>query len=104
VRAGGSSRLRLALVKGVLVRRLAVNLTRGVGMLSLELVERDGGEDGRLVDDRGLVDLLVDGDDGVDGLVGVGLLLDNGLDVLVTEHERDRESRGNSNGKLLHFK
>jgi hypothetical protein len=37
VRAGGSSRLRLALVKGVLVRRLAVNLTRGVGMLSLEL-------------------------------------------------------------------
>ena len=44
-----------------------------------------GRENGRLVHDGSLVDLLVNGDGGVYGLVGVGLSLDNGSDVLVAE-------------------
>jgi len=42
-----------------------------------------GRENSGLVNDRGLVDLLVNGDGGVNGLVGVSLSLDNRGYVLV---------------------
>jgi hypothetical protein len=77
-----------------------------VGGILVELIEGDGGQGSakkgrseprsasvctrgdkarsvRFVNDRGLLDLLVDGDDVVDDLVGMGLLLDDGLNVFV---------------------
>jgi hypothetical protein len=78
-----------------------------VGGIIVELIEGDGGQGSakkgrmseprsasvctrgdkarsvRFVNDRGLLDLLVDGDDVVDDLVGMGLLLDDGLNVFV---------------------
>lgn len=59
---------------GSVVVRLARELVLKVG-------ELDGGEDGRLVHDGSLVDLLVDGDDVVDLCVLVGLSLDDGSDL-----------------------
>jgi len=83
VDTSGSGSLGLTLVEGVLVGRGTVGLGSGSSVSPAELVKGDSGEDSRLVNDGGLVDLLVDGDDGVDGLVSVGLFLDDGLDVLV---------------------
>jgi hypothetical protein len=44
----------------------------------------------------------VNGDDGVDGLVSVSLLLDDGLNVLVAEGTR--EGKGDDDGQLLREK
>lgn len=49
----------------------------------LELLEGERRESGRLVNNRGLVDFLVDGDDVVDDGVSVGLFLNERRDVLV---------------------
>jgi hypothetical protein len=62
---------------------LGAVLVLAAGELALELVHRDGREDGRLVDDRRLVDLLVDGDNVVDNLVLVRVALDDGRHVLM---------------------
>jgi hypothetical protein len=75
-------RLGLALEVAVVVALGAV-LVLAAGELALELVHRDGREDGRLVNDGRLVDLLVDGDDVVDDLVLVRVALNNGGNVLV---------------------
>jgi hypothetical protein len=75
-------RLGLALEVAVVVALGAV-LVLAAGELALELVHRDGREDGRLVDDRRLVDLLVNGDNVVDDLVLVCVALDDGRHVLM---------------------
>jgi len=80
--SGGSGLLGLTLVKGVLVRGLAVDVAL-TSMLGSEFLEGKGRENSGLMHDGSLVDLLVNRNDGVNGLVGVGLLLDDGLDVLV---------------------
>lgn len=51
--------------------------------LLLERVQGDGGEDGVLMNNRSIVDLLVNGDGGVDVSRLDGLLLDDWLDGLV---------------------
>lgn len=107
----------LALKVAVVVRLVAVGLAVD---LALELVERDGRQDGRLVDDGGparvetacqrqeraaemvarggnaLVDLLVDRDDVVDGPVLVRVALDDGRDRLVHLFEGGRAKAGGS--------
>lgn len=77
---GGVRSLRLALEELVLVRvrSVVVRLSRE---LVLEIGELDGGENGRLVHDGSLVNLLVDGDDVVNLGVLVGLSLDDGGDL-----------------------
>ena len=70
-----------SLVVLVVVASLGVRVGGGLRSLGLEEVGvGDGREGGRLVDDRGLVDLLVDGLGVVDGGGLDGLSLDDGLD------------------------
>jgi hypothetical protein len=57
-------------------------------LLLEELLVADGGESGSLVDDRGNIDPLVDGDDLVNGGRGDGFSLDNGLDWACQRNQR----------------
>ncbi len=82
----GTSRLATANTWGSLVELVGVVVVLvGVGPTDfvLELVQGDGGEGGRLVNDRSLVDLLVDWDGVVNGGWSDGLLLNHRLDSLV---------------------
>jgi len=72
----GRSLVVSVLVVTVLVLVLSANL-------GLELGQGNGGQDGVLVDDGSVVDLLVDGDGGVNVGVLDGLTVDDGLDGLV---------------------
>jgi hypothetical protein len=51
--------------------------------LGLKVLQRDGGQNGVLVNNRSVVNLLVDGDGGVNVGVLDGLPVDNRLDGLV---------------------
>ena len=64
----------------VLVVAVLVAVGDLLGLLLEEVRVRDGREGGRLVDDRGVVDLLVDGRGVVDGGGLDGFTLDDRLD------------------------
>jgi len=84
---GGSRNLAVgtytgrALVVGVLV--VTVLVLVDTSDLGLKVLQRNSGENGVLVNNRGIVDLLVDGDGGVNVGVLDGLPVDDRLDGLV---------------------
>jgi len=70
-----------AFIVGMLVRLVSVLVN--TSDLGLKVLQRDSGQDGVLVNNRSIVDLLVDGDRGVNVGVLDGLPVDNRLDGLV---------------------
>jgi len=84
---GGSRNLAVgtytgrALIIGVLV--VTVLVLVDTSDLGLKVLQRNSGENGVLVNNRGIVDLLVDGDGGVNVGVLDGLPVDDRLDGLV---------------------
>jgi len=70
-----------AFIVGMLVRLVSVLVN--TSDLGLKVLQRDSGQDGVLVNNRSIVDLLVDGDGGVNVGVLDGLPVDNRLDGLV---------------------
>jgi len=70
-----------AFIVGMLVRLVSVLVN--TSDLGLKVLQRDSGQDGVLVNNRSIVDLLVDGDGGVNVGVLDGLPVDDRLDGLV---------------------
>jgi len=70
-----------AFIVGMLVRLVSVLVN--TSDLVLKVLQRDSGQDGVLVNNRSIVDLLVDGDGGVNVGVLDGLPVDDRLDGLV---------------------
>jgi len=70
-----------AFIVGMLVRLVSVLVN--TSDLGLKVLQRNSGENGVLVNNRGIVDLLVDGDGGVNVGVLDGLPVDDRLDGLV---------------------